>query len=189
MACLQVRGAASRDQGGSGGRSRRRRRTPGRIAPAAGQRARRGSRSRPLGEGRPERTPGGACRLSPRMIHLDTSFLILALDAGSPQSRELNAWLHAGVTLGMSAVAWTEFLCGPLSTSQLATADSIVGPRADYTGADAAVAAQLFNETGRRRGTLRDCMIAAVALRDGARLATGDEADFRRFEPLGLKLA
>ncbi len=123
------------------------------------------------------------------MIHLDTSFLILALDAGSPQSRELSAWIGAGVTLGMSAVAWTEFLCGPLSPPQLAAADGIVGPRADYTGEDAAVAARLFNEGGRRRGTLRDCMIAAVALREGAQLATGNEGDFRRFEPSGLKLA
>ena len=123
------------------------------------------------------------------MIHLDTSFLILALDAGSPQSRELSAWIDAGVMLGMSAIAWTEFLCGPLSSAQLAAADSIVGPRADYTGEDAAVAARLFNETGRRRGTLRDCMIASVALRDGARLATGDETDFRRLEAFGLQLA
>ncbi len=123
------------------------------------------------------------------MIHLDTSFLIRALAAGSTEDRRLSDWISAGEGIGMSAVAWTEFLCGPLSPSRLRVADAIVGPRVDFTGVDAVVAARLFNECGRRRGSLPDCMIAASALGAGAQLATADEAGFRRFEAFGVQLA
>ncbi|WP_419936764.1 type II toxin-antitoxin system VapC family toxin [Candidatus Palauibacter sp.] len=123
------------------------------------------------------------------MIHLDTSFLIRALVAGSAEDRRLSGWIATGEGIGMSAVAWAEFLCGPLSASRLRVADSVVGPRVDFTGEDAVLAARLFNECGRRRGSLPDCMIAAVALGAGARLATADEADFHRFEAFGVKLA
>lgn len=123
------------------------------------------------------------------MIHLDTGFLIRALGAGSSEDRTLSAWVAANQNVGMSAVAWAEFLCGPLTASEQRVADGIVGPRIDFTGSDAAVAARLFNESGRRRGSLPDCMIAAAALGRRARLATTDEGDFRRFEARGLKLA
>jgi predicted nucleic acid-binding protein len=49
------------------------------------------------------------------VIHLDTNFLIDALVPGSPQEVRMVAWLSAGEVLGISAVAWGEFLCGPLS--------------------------------------------------------------------------
>lgn len=123
------------------------------------------------------------------MIHLDTSFLIRALVAGSTEDRRLSGWISEGEGIGMSAVAWAEFLCGPLSPSRLRVADAIVGPRVDFTGVDAVVAARLFNECGRRRGSLPDCMIAAAALGGGAQLATAAEADFRRFEAFGVQLA
>ncbi|MCZ0936766.1 MAG: type II toxin-antitoxin system VapC family toxin [Gemmatimonadetes bacterium] len=123
------------------------------------------------------------------MIHLDTSFLIRALVAGSTEDRRLSGWIAAGEGIGMSAVAWAEFLCGPLSPPRLRVADAIVGPRVDFTGVDAVVAARLFNECGRRRGSLPDCMIAASALGVGAQLATADEAGFRRFKAFGVQLA
>ena len=89
----------------------------------------------------------------------------------------------------MSTVAWTEFLCGPLDRAELELAAEIVGRSRDFTSDHAATAARLFNESGRRRGRLVDCMIAAVALADGAAIATTNETDFRRFESSGLDLA
>lgn len=122
------------------------------------------------------------------MIHLDTSFLISALDLGSPQDRSLRIWVGTGETLAMNAVAWSEFLCGPLTRSELDLAERIVGMHREFTPDHAAIAARLFNETGRRRGSLLDCMIAASAIDDGAPIATANESDFRRFEDSGLIL-
>ncbi len=56
------------------------------------------------------------------MIHLDTNFLIDALVPGSAQEAQLVGWLGAGETLGISALAWGEFLCGPLSPAAEALA-------------------------------------------------------------------
>ena len=123
------------------------------------------------------------------MIHLDTSFLISALEARPAQDRKLRRWMTAGETLAISAIAWAEFLCGPLHASELALADEIIAVRRDFTAQDAALAARLFNESGRRRGSLPDCMIAATALVDGASIATVNVNDFRRFEEFGLELA
>ncbi len=123
------------------------------------------------------------------MIHLDTSFLIESLRAGSPESGRLEAWTQADETFAMSAVAWTEFLCGPLDPTAVSLAKVIVDRRVDYTARTADLAAQLFNATGRRRSSLADCMIAAAAIADGAPIATSNHRDFSRFEAQGLALA
>lgn len=123
------------------------------------------------------------------MIHLDTSFLIRALNPGSPEDRKLRTWVGAGETVAMSSVAWAEFLCGPLGGAELELAERIVERRSDFTQDQAATAARLFNESGRRRGMFIDCLIAAAALADGALLATANAADFDRFMSAGLTLA
>ena len=122
------------------------------------------------------------------MIHLDTSFLIRALNVGTPEDRKLRAWIGAGETLSMSTVAWAEFLCGPLEESEITLAAQIVGQQSAFTPDHATLAARLFNESGRRRGSLLDCMIAATALTNGSPIATKNVADFRRFEDFGLKV-
>ncbi len=123
------------------------------------------------------------------MIHLDTSFLIRALDPGSTEDRKLRRWIGAGETLGMSTVAWAEFLCGPLARSDIELAAEIVGEHCDFKPEHAVIAARLFNESGRRRGSLIDCMIAAAALADSAPIATANAADFHRFKDSGLTMA
>ena len=120
------------------------------------------------------------------MIHLDTSFLIRALVRGSDEDTLLRGWLAAGETLGMSAVAWAEFRCGPIDDDASRLARQIVEHRVEFSEQQADVAAQLYNESGRRRGTLIDCMIAAAALVEGAAIATANAADFRRLRPAGV---
>jgi len=122
------------------------------------------------------------------MIHLDTSFLIRALVRGSPEDLKLRGWLRARTQVGMSSIAWAEFLCGPVETSDLDLAARIIQERPPFVDEDAAMTARLFNFSGRRRGSLIDCMIAAVALRVGASLATTNPEDFRRLEAAGLQL-
>ncbi len=122
------------------------------------------------------------------MIFLDTSFLIRALVAGSTEDQELRTWLSQGETFMMSTVAWAEFLCGPLSLEQKRLAEVLVHARPDFTESQAALSASLFNATGRRRGSLLDCMIAAAAIEMGAPIATTNPKDFERFAPQGLTL-
>ena len=121
-------------------------------------------------------------------VHLDTSFLIRALLPGTSESRRLEEWLGGRRALVISAMAWTEFLAGPLDDETLRIAGRLVGTAAAVTGVHAERAAHLFNVTGRRRGTLSDCLIAAVAIEDGAALATADGV-FERFADAGLLLA
>lgn len=119
------------------------------------------------------------------MIHLDTSFLIRALVTGSAEAAMLDGWVTRGEGVGIDSVAWCEFLCGPVTAEQVSLASLTLGPPVPFLPDDAAFAATLFNAAGRRRGSLPDCMIAAVARRVGARLATCNPEDFRRFEPSG----
>ena len=123
------------------------------------------------------------------MIHLDTSFLIRALLPGTPEETKLRGWLGEGEARIMSSVAWAEFLCGPFGSIDRELADRFIERRRDFTADQAAVAAQLFNESGRRRALIIDCMIGAAALADEAPIATSKRSDFDRFAVGGLKLA
>ena len=122
------------------------------------------------------------------MIHLDTSFLICALVRGSPQDHALRTWIKAGESLAASSLVWAEFLCGPVRDHDLELASQVITGHAEFNHDHATIAARLFNDTGRRRGTLIDCMVAATALAADAPLATENPADFRRFEASGLRI-
>jgi predicted nucleic acid-binding protein len=123
------------------------------------------------------------------MIHVDTNFLISALKTGSTQERMLEQWLKSQEAIGISAIAWAEFRCGPMSKRDELVSRKIFTSVEALSGADAETAAALFNQTGRRSRSLADCMIAAVAIRCQASLATINAKDFQHFSPHGLTLA
>jgi predicted nucleic acid-binding protein len=120
---------------------------------------------------------------------LDANFLITALRGESDAVKSIERWMQGGETIGMSAVAWSEFLCGPLLPGDLERARTFVTHLEPFTPDDAGIAADLFNQTGRRQRSHHDCMIAACAIRRSAPFATSNRADFRRFRQFGLKLA
>ena len=121
-------------------------------------------------------------------IHLDTGFLISALRRGSAEDRRLREWLAQSQPIGISAVGWAEFLCGPVDVHDVELAARVVDEPVALLTPDAGMAPKLFTLAGRRRGSLNDCMIAATALRAGASVATTNPTDFRRFEPAGLRV-
>jgi predicted nucleic acid-binding protein len=98
--------------------------------------------------------------------------------------------LAAGQTLAASAIAWTEFLNGPVTPLEVSRAEAVLESRiVPFGQREAALAADLFNRTGRRRGSRFDCLIAATAILTQAEVATDDQSDFRTFVQHGLKLA
>jgi predicted nucleic acid-binding protein len=120
------------------------------------------------------------------VIHLDTSFLIRAGVRSTPEGHRLRGWLRAGTPVRVSAVVWAEYLCGPVPGKAVEEAAELCGEPVAFGGAEATLAAQMFNATGRRRGTLADCMIAAIALSADAAVATSNPRDFERFGEFGV---
>ena len=123
------------------------------------------------------------------MIHLDTNYLIGLAVRGSTPAAHVDQWLAGGVTLGASALAWTEFLNGPVSANEIVLVETVIGGNVvSFDKATATLAAQLFNQTGRRRGSRFDCLIAATAIAAIAEFATENQKDFAPFVAHGLKL-
>jgi len=121
------------------------------------------------------------------MIHLDTNYLIGLLTKASPQASDVDGWLTAGQSLATSAIAWTEFLNGPVTPVEVTQVEAVLQSRIVAFGArEAALAADLFNRTGRKRGSRFDCLIAATAITAQAEVATANHADFNVFISHGL---
>jgi predicted nucleic acid-binding protein len=124
------------------------------------------------------------------MIHLDTNYLIGLLVKGSAPATEVDGWLAAGELLSASAIVWTEFLNGPVTPVEVSRAEAVLQSRiVPFGRAEAVLAAELFNKTGRRRGSRFDCLIAATTILAQAEVATVNQSDFKVFVPQGLKLA
>jgi predicted nucleic acid-binding protein len=124
------------------------------------------------------------------MIHLDTNYLIGLLVKGAPQASDVDGWLAAGQTLATSAIAWTEFLNGPVTPLEISRAEAVLESRiVPFARPEAVLAAELFNKTGPRRGSRFDCLIAATAILAQAEAATVNQGDFSVFVQHGLQLA
>ena len=122
------------------------------------------------------------------MVHCDTNFVIQAIVAGSPAHAHFTVWAAASEAANVSTIAWAELLCGPMDATAESLARQIFPNPEPFFPADAVLAASLFNQTGRRSRTLADCMIAAVAIRCGAKLATLNAEDFQPLTRYGLIL-
>lgn len=122
------------------------------------------------------------------MIHLDTNVLI-GLLTGHPIRAQVRQIQLDGGVFACSSVVWTEFLNGPADAPSVRLVESFLEGRIlPFEREDAALAARLFNVTGRKRGLRFDCMIAAGALHRGCSLLTSNHDDFEPFARIGLHL-
>jgi hypothetical protein len=88
-------------------------------------------------------------------------YLIGLAVAGSLEAQRVDQWLAAGESVAASALAWTEFLNGPIQPHEITLVEAVIESRVvAFDKATAALAAELFNKTGRRRGSRFDCLIA-----------------------------
>jgi predicted nucleic acid-binding protein len=122
------------------------------------------------------------------IIHLDTSFLIRVLVAGTPEDEIMRDWLRNERQIVMSTICWSEFLCGPLGHEDIAETRTFLQQLVPFLEEDAMKCAELFNQSARKRGTIIDCMVAAQAIRCSAMLVTSNPSDFKKFRPAGLLL-
>jgi predicted nucleic acid-binding protein len=128
--------------------------------------------------------------LSVAVILLDANYLILGPIGFTSQGADLRDWLAEGEMMSTSAIAWTEFVAGPVQPEVIESVRQMLEDRILAVGREeAALAASLFNLVGRKRAVRYDCLVAATAIRAGARLATANRADFALFVPHGLELA
>lgn len=97
------------------------------------------SQSTDVGPQRQERAPGivVTTKFGATMIHLDTSFLIRALVRNSAEDFKLRTWLRARTRVGMSLIAWAQFLCGPVETNDVDLAARIIQDRVPFVDEDA----------------------------------------------------
>lgn len=122
-------------------------------------------------------------------VHLDTNVLIFGLSPAHPQRAQIRQWSRQGLSLAVSAMAWSEFLCGPVAAGAASAWRRVLSGGILPLDAEIAErAAGLFNATGRRARSLPDCLIAATAIHSGAPLATLNQADFKPLTAHGLKL-
>jgi predicted nucleic acid-binding protein len=122
-------------------------------------------------------------------MFLDTNFLIAGTRAGTPAALQVERWIIQGEPLHASAMAWAEYLSGPLLPTEEQASRAILHRIHPVDEATAILGARLFNGTGRRARSLPDCLIAATAMLARQPLATLNTADFRPFIPFGLVLA
>jgi predicted nucleic acid-binding protein len=123
------------------------------------------------------------------VIHLDTNLLIDLVTAHSAQVEMVHGWLRSKIPLAVSAVTWSEFCNGPHSKEQKDAVHAILrGGIIPFNEQQAEFASRLFHQTGRKRGSHADCMIAAAAFCTRQSIATRNLKDFERFIPYGVKM-
>lgn len=128
-------------------------------------------------------------RILKRLLLLDTNVLIALGDPEDVLFQFTEQAMRAGARACTCSVAWHEYVRGPLVKVDRDRALRVIESRIfPLDRSHAEFAADLFNQTGRRRGSTADCLIAAVAVEHDAELLTGNKEDFRLFVPHGLRL-
>ena len=123
------------------------------------------------------------------LIHLDTNYMIAcASGLDSVAIAQVDQWIIRDQKFCCCAMAWAEFLCGPVLHEEIAAMETLLDTVVPVTSELAAEGARLFRETGRRSRSLPDCIIAAAAMMNLAPLATLNRQDFTLFVPHGLEL-
>lgn len=124
-----------------------------------------------------------------RQILLDTNALIALSDPSDVLFQATEQAIRAGAGACTCSVAWHEYFRGPLLDEDRDRALRVIESRIlPLERSNAEFAAKLFNQTGRRRGSTADCLIAAVAVGHDAELLTRNLSDFEPFIPQGLRL-
>lgn len=124
-------------------------------------------------------------------MFVDTGIMIRGVWRSTAEHQALERMLNEREELFASAIAWAEFTCGKNAVrgpQEVAHVRSLLSEVVPASEEEADLAAELYNQTGRRKGTLPDCMIAATAILRKEPLLTIDEG-FKVFEALGLELA
>lgn len=122
-------------------------------------------------------------------LHLDANAMIALSDPSGKIWSLVMEQIQASILPETSAVAWHEFVRGPMSTAECLRVERLLNGRVvPLTRRTAELAATIFNTTGRRRASTADCLIAATAIERNAALVTLNVGDFNRFESHGLKL-
>lgn len=122
------------------------------------------------------------------MICLDTNYLIRGIIPGTSETAEVAAWAEDEEAMVTPLPAWFEFLCGPVTEIQVSTIRAFLTETLPFAEREAALAAHLFNKTGRKRQHRMDAMIAGTAIASRAQLATNNRDHFEPFILHGLQL-
>lgn len=122
------------------------------------------------------------------MIHLDTNVLI-ALPEWLRQDTAIVNRIVEGEPAAACSIVWYEYAVGPLVKDEAEMARAFLcGGIFNVGEKDAALAADLYNKTGRQRRLKTDALIAACAMDTDAELVTFNMADFEPFSEYGLRL-
>ena len=124
------------------------------------------------------------------MIYLDTNILIEISHRIESTLDYVGRLLDTNIPMASSSVAWMEFCCGNnvSEDEQHAILKVINNTIHPFDQEQAYIAAKLFHQTGRKRGSQGDCMIAAAAIHQQSSIATRNLKDFEKFTPHGLKI-
>ena len=125
--------------------------------------------------------------MSSKSLHLDTNCLIDLLLGNNKTRTVLKTKLLDGWHCSTSAIAWHEFVCGPLLADQKQDIwDFLEGRILPIDFEIAELAADIFNKTRRKKGSKPDCIIAATAIHHKAELLSWNKADFKPMKKFGL---